>query len=147
MFHSYLHVCICYFVFCKPCTFQEHFSPCKHCPAFSPPKQNRASPLKEVNNLCFWGSRVHQPESATVGFQVDKWNLEALSEATLTRVAGSAMTVHMTLWKNAWQVGWKTRWMVLKWLRGRWGSCLKFSIRIRGLECFFLRSAEKYHFG
>lgn len=29
------------------------------------------------------------------GFQVDKWNLEALSEATLTRVAGSAMTVHM----------------------------------------------------
>ncbi len=36
---------------------------------------------------------VSQPPA---GFQVDKWNLEALSEATLTRVAGSAMTVHMT---------------------------------------------------
>ena len=37
---------------------------------------------------------------ALSGFQVDKWNLEALSEATLTRVAGSAMTVHMTLFAH-----------------------------------------------
>ena len=29
------------------------------------------------------------------GFKVSKWNLENLSEASMCRVAGSAMTVHM----------------------------------------------------
>ena len=146
MFHSCLHVCIlCILLHAH---FSHICSPCKHYPAFSPPKQNRASPLKEVNE-CVLG--VESPPTWKRSNRLSSWQMELGSSkwSYINTCGWKCYDSAYDAWLEKVTVGWKTRWMlILRWLRGRWGFSLELGIRIRGLECFFFwRSAEKYHFG
>ena len=103
---------------------------------FSTFKHSSESPLKEVNDLCFWGSttkptwkRSNRLSSWQMELGSSKWSYINTCGWKCYDSAYDALEKRMTGWVENQVDGSQV-------VKGEVVFCLKLGIRIRGLECF-----------
>ena len=116
-------------------------------PTFSPRKNIRASPLKEVNLNVFSGVDHQKTNLKARSNRLSSWQME-LGSSKWSYIDTCGWKCYDSAYDACFccvmTVGWKTRWMVLRLVEVEVVFSFKVGyIRIRGLECFFLEECRK----